>query len=127
MRSYNRVFLIGNCATSPILDETKNGKKYLNLNLAVSRDYTSNQQEGGREVDFHRIVMWGKSSEKLADMVKKGTRLFIEGKLINNVYEVNNEKKYFTEIHAEQIELLSFQAKTEGQEIQKNSKEPQTI
>lgn len=124
MRSYNRVFLIGNCATTPILDETKNNKKYLSLNLAVNRDYTSNQQDG-TQVDFHRIVMWGKSSEKLSEMVKKGTRLFVEGKLINNIYEVNNEKKYFTEIHAEQIELLTFQPKTEGQEINKKTKELQ--
>lgn len=123
MRSYNRVFLIGNCASDPVLDETKNNKKYLNLSLAVNRDYISNNQEGSREVDFHRVIMWQKSSEKIAPYIKKGTRLFVEGKIINNSYEVNNEKKYFTEIHAEQIEILSFQPKAK----EEDQKELQTV
>jgi single-strand DNA-binding protein len=107
MRSYNRTFLIGNCAAEPVLAETKNGKNYMYFPLAVERGYKNPETESN-EVDFHRIVQWGEVSEKLLPMVKKGTRLFVTGKMLNYKYEGATETKYITEIHATQIEVLSF-------------------
>jgi single-strand DNA-binding protein len=111
MRTYNKVFLIGNCASEPTLTETKKGNNLLSFPVAIERDFAESGPDGDREVDFHRIVIWGKIAEKISSLIKKGTRVFLVGKIINHVYESNGEKKYSTEIHADQVEILTFNAK----------------
>jgi single-strand DNA-binding protein len=112
MRSYNRVFLIGNCAAEPILSETQKGSSYLYFPIAVDKGYTNKENES-REVDFHRVVMWKEPAQKLSELITKGTRLFVTGKIVNHKYENNDQTKYITEVHATQIEVLS---KSKGQE-----------
>lgn len=112
MRSYNRIFLIGNCAAEPVLGNTKNGKNYLYFPIAIERDHKP--EEGSREVDFHKITVWGTRAESLEPLIKKGNRLFITGKLVNHKYEDSQENtKYATEVNADQIEVLTFKQNTD--------------
>lgn len=107
MRSYNRIFLIGNCAAEPILGSSKENVKYLYFPLAVNK---SNSKENS-EADFHRITIWGEISENLSDMIKKGSRVFVTGKLTNHKYETNDQVRYITEVKADQIEVLDLATK----------------
>lgn len=108
MRGFNQIFLIGNCAADPSLQNTKNGKPFLHFPIAVERDGKEATAEKAKAVDYHKVIIWGTIAEKLEKLIQKGTRLFISGCLRNNSYEANEEKKYFTEVHADQIEVLTF-------------------
>jgi single-strand DNA-binding protein len=119
MRSYNRVFLIGNCAAEPILSETQKGSPYLYFPIAVEKNY-SKEENKNKEVDFHRVVMWKDQATKLSELITKGTRLFVTGKIINHKYENGDNTKYITEVHASQIEVLG---KFKGQEKKETKKE----
>lgn len=119
MRTYNRIFLIGNCAATPTLADTKKNKPYLFFPIAVNRNNSSESNE----VDFHRIILWGETATKLENLIQKGSRLFVTGKLINHKYENNGDTKYMTEIHASQIEILTFKDKNKETSALKSDKE----
>lgn len=110
MRSYNQVLLIGNAATEPEYHESGNGKTLLTFAVAVERNWTGKENEP-KMVDFHKIVAWGKLGDLCKSLVQKGARIFISGQIFNHTFEKDGTKHYITEIHADQIELLSFKAK----------------
>lgn len=105
-RGFNRVVLIGNVGKDPEVRYTGNGTPVATFSLATSeiwRDKDGNVQE---RTDWHNIVAWRKLAEIIQGIVKKGSRLLVEGKIQNRSYEKNGEKRYMTEIVADNILLL---------------------
>lgn len=85
-RSVNRIILVGNAGSDPDLRETASGKAVAHLSLATDRRTRRNGDEG-RQTDWHRLTFWGKSSELAAQLVRRGSRLYIEGRLEYGSYE----------------------------------------
>ncbi|MFO7879851.1 MAG: single-stranded DNA-binding protein [Bacteroidota bacterium] len=102
----NRVVLIGNLGTKPELREFANDKCVLNMNLATNeyfKDGDGNRQE---KTTWHRVVAWDKTAKFLADKCRAGSRLMVEGKILNKQWEKNGEKRYATEIRMNEFMLL---------------------
>lgn len=99
----NKIFLIGRLTKDAELKETdENKKKYSKFSVAVDRERSKD-----KEADFFQIALWGKIAEALVPYLNKGKLVSIVGTLRSSNYEsAKGEKKYYTEILAEDIKLL---------------------
>lgn len=101
----NRVVLIGRLTKDPELKYTPGtGAAVSTFTIAVDRRMSKN---GQREADFIRIVAWNKTAELVANYMSKGRRIGISGRIQTSTYEGRDgEKKYTTEVVADEIEFL---------------------
>lgn len=105
----NRAEIIGNITNDLNLRTTGSGTSVLSFGVATNRRYKSqNSDEWQEETNFHNVVVWGRQAETLAQRAKKGTRLYISGRLTTRSWDDKEGKKnYKTEIVAETISLIS--------------------
>lgn len=106
-RSWNRVELIGNLTRDPELRFTPNGAAVCTFGMATNRTYVS-EGERKEEVDFHRLVAWNKLAELCNQLLKKGHRVFISGRLQTRSWEgQDGQTRQTTEIVIEDMILLT--------------------
>lgn len=80
-RSLNKVQLIGNLTRDPELRYTPQGTAVCTFGLATNRTWTTDSGEKKEEVEFHRLVAWNKLAELCAQLIFKGRRIYVEGRL----------------------------------------------
>lgn len=80
-RSLNKVMLIGNLTRDPELRYTPQGTAVATLGLATNRNWVTDSGEKKEDVEFHRIVAWNKLAELCAQLLKKGRKVYLEGRL----------------------------------------------
>ncbi len=80
-RSLNKVTLIGNLTRDPELRYTPAGAAVCTFGLATNRQWVTESGEKKEEVEFHRIVAWNKLAELCAQLLKKGRKVYVEGRL----------------------------------------------
>ena len=103
----NRVQLIGNIGSTPVLQQTSNGKVYSKISLATNSTYVDKEGNKIKETQWHPIVVWGKKAEIAEKYITKGQEICIDGKLNYRTYEDNNgDTKNVFEIIATEILLL---------------------
>lgn len=103
----NKVQLIGNLGNDPELKNLANGQAMLRLRLATNERYKGADGEWKDNTQWHPIVVWGKQAEKMAGVVRKGTGLVIEGRLVQRSYESKEgERRYSTEVVLSEYQLL---------------------
>lgn len=102
----NKVQLIGYLADAPAINTTQNGKKVAKMRIGTSENYKDAQGQKQTNTDWHNLVMFDKLAETASQWLKKGSFLFIEGKIKNNSYEKDGQKKYFTEIIVSGMTML---------------------
>ncbi len=101
----NSVVLIGRLTKDPELRYTQSGQAVATFTLAVDRGYQN--QQGQKETDFINIVTWSKQAENVANYMKKGRLVAVEGRIQTRNYENNEGKKvYVTEVVAENVKFL---------------------
>ena len=106
-RSWNRVELIGNLTRDPELRYTANGVAVVTFGVATNRTYVTDGEKK-EEVDFHRIVAWNKLAELCNQLLKKGNRVFVSGRLQTRSWEAaDGQTRQVTEIVLEDMILLS--------------------
>jgi single-strand DNA-binding protein len=112
-RSLNKVQLIGNLGADPEIRTTANGSKVAQFSLATSRQWNTAAGDKQEKTEWHKCVAWnsGSKGSGLADIieryVKKGDKLFVEGRIEYRQYEDRDKKMmYVTEINVQEILLL---------------------
>ena len=106
-RSWNRVELIGNLTRDPELRYTPNGAAVATFGIATNRTYVV-EGERKEEVYFHRLVAWNKLAELCTQLLKKGTRAFISGRLQYREWETQDgQKRGDAEIVMEDLIVLT--------------------
>jgi single-strand DNA-binding protein len=107
-RSLNKVQLIGNLTRDPELRYTPQGTPVCTFGLATNRSWMPTEgKERQEEVEFHNIVAWSKLAELCGELLAKGRKVYIEGRLQTRSWETpEGEKKYKTEIVAEDMIIL---------------------
>lgn len=106
-RSWNRVELIGNLTRDPELRYTPSGAAVATFSIATNRTYMSDG-ERKEEADFHRIVAWNKLAELCNQLLKKGNRVFVSGRLQNRSWEgQDGQTRQVAEIVIEDMILLT--------------------
>ena len=107
-RSWNRVELIGNLTRDPEMRYTPSGAAVAIFSIATNRTFVSDGEKK-EEADFHRLVAWNKLAELCSQLLKKGNRVFVSGRLQNRSWEDAQTKqtRYITEIVIEDMILLT--------------------
>ncbi len=108
MKSVNKVILIGNLTRDPELRHTAENKKAVcTLGLATNRMVTSESGEKTEEADFHRIIAWDKLAEVCNQYLKKGRKVYVEGRLQYRTYTGQDGiEKFSAEIVLEDMAML---------------------
>ena len=97
----NAVQLLGNLGRDPIIRATKTGRAVASFSIAVSRIYTTPQGEQRELTDWINIVAWGQLAEAVSSELKKGSRVFVAGRISNRSYDAKDgTKRYVTEVVA---------------------------
>ena|SRR5579862_1473185 len=108
-KSVNKVILLGNVGKDPEIKSTANGNMVANLTLATSDRF---QDQGGNwqdRTEWHNLVAFKRTAEIIRDYVKKGSKLYIEGKIQTRSWDdkETGAKRYRTEIIVNDLSLLS--------------------
>lgn len=85
-RSVNRVILVGNAGSDPDVRSTGSGTKVAHVSLATDRTFRLNGQEQSR-TDWHRLTFWGHVAELAERFIRKGTKLYVEGRIEYGSFE----------------------------------------
>lgn len=104
MASLNKVILIGNLTKDPELKQTPSGVSVTSFSIGVSRKYSGS--DGNRETDFINIVAWRNTAEFIAKYFRKGSGISIVGSLQVRSYDSNGQKRYVTEVVAEEAGFI---------------------
>lgn len=101
----NKVIEIGNLTRDPEYSTTPNGTAVCKMSIAVNRNFTN--ANGERETDYFNVVAWRTLADNCAKYLEKGKKIAVVGSLQTRSYESNGERKYVTEIMADEIEFLT--------------------
>ena len=104
--SVNKVILIGNLGKDPELRYTTSGRGSASFSMATTESWKDADGKKQEKTEWHRIVAWGKLAEIIGEWLKKGSQVYIEGKLQTRNYEHDGVKKYITEVVADQMQML---------------------
>lgn len=118
-RSLNKVMLIGNLTRDPELRYTPKGTAVCSFGLATNRSWMpTDATERREETEFHRIVAWNKLAELCSQLLTKGRKVYIEGRLQTRSWESpEGEKRQSTEIVSDDMVILDSRRQTEGGEF----------
>ena len=107
-KSVNKVFLVGRLTREPELHYTENKKPVCTFGLATNRSWQPyDAQEKHEETEFHRIVAWDKLAETCNHYLRKGRKIYAEGRLQTRPYTGQDGiEKYATEVVLERMEML---------------------
>lgn len=107
--SVNKVILIGNLGKDPEVRRLENGAIVASFSLATSESYTDRQSGEKKEVtDWHDIVLWRGLAEIAEKYIRKGTKIYVEGKLKKRSWQdKEGNTRYSTEVVADQMTILS--------------------
>lgn len=107
MASLNRIFLIGNLTKDPELRYIPSGQAVCTIRLAVSEGYKTKSGEARQETTFIDVVVWARQAETVAQYLKKGSQVFVEGKLrIRDFEGRDGAKRYRTEVVANRVQFM---------------------
>jgi single-strand DNA-binding protein len=107
-KSVNKVILVGNVGKDPEVKYTPSGTPVAKFSLATNEKYKDRSDEWQERAEWHNIVAWQRLAEIVGEYVKKGAKLYIEGKLQTSSWDdrESGTKKYRTEIVARDLVLL---------------------
>lgn len=106
-RSLNKVMLIGNLTRDPDLRYTPQGTAVAQFGLATNRDWVTAQGEKKEEAQYHRIVAWSKLAELCKQLLVKGSKVFVEGRIVYRSFDGKDGlQKSITEIVMDNMIVL---------------------
>ena len=108
MASKNLTILIGNVGKDPEITYTSSGTAVAKFSLATSEKWKNknNPDATVEKTQWHRITAWGKLAEIIGEYVKKGSSLYIEGRIEYGSYEKDGQKFYTTDIVAKEMQMI---------------------
>lgn len=115
-KSVNKVFLLGNVGKDPEIRSSASGNMVANFTLATSDRFQDAQGNWQDRTEWHTLVAFKRTAEIVRDYVKKGSKLFIEGKIQTRSWEDKDTKakRYRTEIIVNDLSLLSAREDSSG-------------
>lgn len=113
--SLNRVQLIGNVTKDPEVRQTPTGQSVATFSVATNLTWTDQSGQRQTKTDFHNLVAWRKLAEIIGQYVKKGSKIYVEGRLQNRDWEgPDGQKRYRTEIVLENMIMLDSRSGDRG-------------
>jgi single-strand DNA-binding protein len=115
-RSLNRVQLIGNLGKDPEIKYTPSGTPVAKITIATNERFKDKSGEWQDRTEWHNVVLWQRQAEIAGEYLKKGSKVYIEGRLQTRSWDdkQTNQKKYMTEIVANDLILLGGRGEGTG-------------
>lgn len=127
-RSVNKVILVGNLGRDPELRYTPNGTPVANFSIATSERFKGQDGEWKDQTEWHNIVCWRRLAEVAGEYLKKGSKVYIEGKLkTRNWDDKDGKKNYRTEIFVDNMIMLDSRGAQGGMGADPSGFEPDQI
>jgi single-strand DNA-binding protein len=115
--SLNKVMIIGNLGRDPEMRYTPSGQAVTQFTVAVNRNYKDSQGEWQEETEWFRIVAWAQLAERTAENLRKGRKVYVEGRLQTRQWEdQSGQKRYTTEVIAQTVTALDRRPQDDGAE-----------
>lgn len=105
-KGLNKVMLIGHLGKDPELKYTEKGTAYCNFSIATDESYKDENGNKVERTEWHNIVTWRKLAEICQQYLKKGSKIYCEGKLQTDSYEKDGIKRYSTKIVMTDMSML---------------------
>jgi single-strand DNA-binding protein len=114
--SLNKVMIIGNLGRDPEMRYTPSGQAVTQFTVAVNRNYRGQDGNWQEETEWFRVVAWAQLGERAAENLRKGMKVYVEGRLQTRQWEdQQGQKRYTTELIANQITNLDRRPREEGE------------
>ncbi len=101
----NKVFLYGNLTRDPELKALPSGMNVASFSMATNRTFKDRDGKKQEQAEFHNVVVFGRTADTVAQYLKKGSGVFIEGRIQTRSWEKDGQKHYRTEIVAENVQF----------------------
>jgi single-strand DNA-binding protein len=105
-RSLNKVMLIGNVGNDPDVRATSSGNQVAKVSLATNRSWKDGSGQQKEKTEWHRLTFFGRLVDIVQQWVKKGDRLYVEGRVEYSETEQDGQKKYWTDIIVSEMVML---------------------
>ena len=123
--SLNKCMIIGNLGRDPEMRYTPSGQAVTQFTVATNRNYRDQQGEWQKETEWFRIVVWGQQAERAAENLRKGNKVYIEGRIQTRQWEdQSGQKRYTTELIANQVTSLERRERDEDTPLPDESGSP---
>ncbi|MCP5346893.1 MAG: single-stranded DNA-binding protein [Gammaproteobacteria bacterium] len=114
-RGINKVILVGNVGGDPEVRYMPSGGAVVNLTLATSESWKDKSSgENVEKTEWHRVVFFNRLAEIVGEYVRKGSKLYVEGRLQTRSWEQDGIKRYATEIVASEMQMLDSRGAGQG-------------
>lgn len=128
-RSVNKVVLVGNLGKDPEMRYMPNGSAVANLTLATTESWKDKQTgERKEKTEWHRLTVFNRLGEMCGEYLKKGAKIYVEGKLQTRKWQgQDGQDRYTTEVVVSEIQMMDSRnpAQAGGQQFQQNAPAPQ--
>ena len=105
-RSLNKVMLIGNVGNDPEIRATSSGTRVGKVSLATNRSWTDRSGAKAEKTEWHRLTFFGRLVDIVEQYVKKGDRLYVEGRIEYSQTEGDNGPRYWTDVVITEMVML---------------------
>ena len=112
--SVNKAILIGRLGQDPELKDTKNGRQVCTFSVATDDGYKDSNGQKVDKTTWHNIVAWAKVAEIMAQYLKKGQEVYIEGRIDNRSYDKDGVKMYRSEVVVDRFSFVGSKADNAG-------------
>ena len=125
-RGVNKVILVGNLGNDPEIRYMPNGDAVCNLSIATSESWKDKQGQQQERTEWHRLTMYRKLGEIAAEYLKKGSQIYVEGKLQTRKWQdQQGNDKYTTEVICDQMQMLGGRDNNQQAPQQQNAQQAQ--
>jgi single-strand DNA-binding protein len=125
-KGLNKVMLIGHLGKDPELKYTEKGTAYCNFSIATDESYKDENGNKVERTEWHNIVTWRKLAEICQQYLKKGSKIYCEGKLQTDSYEKDGVKRYSTKIVMTDMAMLDGRGTASPEKVSDEVKKPVT-
>ena len=113
--SLNKCMIIGNLGRDPEMRYTPSGQAVTQFTVATNRNYRDAQGEWQSETEWFRVVVWGQQAERTAERLRKGNKVYVEGRIQTRQWEdQTGNKRYTTELIADRVTSLERREREDG-------------
>ena len=120
-KGVNKVILVGNLGQDPEVKYMPNGNAVTNISVATSESWKDQQGQPVERTEWHRVVMFRKLAEIAGQYLRKGSQVYLEGKLQTRKWQDQNGlDRYTTEVVADQMQMLGGRPQQDGGGYQAN-------
>ena len=113
--SLNKAMIIGNLGRDPEMRYTPGGQAVTQFTVAVNRNFRGADGEWQEETEWFRVVAWGQTGERAAENLRKGGKVYVEGRIQTRQWEDNTgAKRYTTELIADRVTNLERRPREDG-------------